>query len=60
MTQAKHLLKAWVEGYAKSECGKLVPEKDMTLIAENVTCGLCMKSLGYKRLKRGRPFRRRM
>ncbi len=51
----KHLLRGWEDGYPKSECGKLVDEKDATLIAEKVTCKACKRAKGYKKLMRLRP-----
>lgn len=56
MERPKHLLKAWVEGYPKAECGKLVEEKDTTLIVEKVTCKACMASKEFKKLKSNRPM----
>lgn len=55
MERPKHLLKAWEEGYPKAECGKLVDEKDTTLIVETVTCKACMASKGFKKLRSNRP-----
>ena len=51
----KHLLKGWEDGYPKSECGKMVDEKDTTFIVEKVTCGACKRSKGYRKLMRLRP-----
>jgi hypothetical protein len=51
----KHLLKQWEDGYAKAECGKMVDEKDATLIVEKVTCKACKRAKGYQKLMRLRP-----
>jgi hypothetical protein len=57
MKRLKHLLKEWECGFPKTECGKLVEEEDATLVLEHVTCGTCIRSKGFKKLRQSRPFR---
>jgi hypothetical protein len=57
MKRPKHLLKEWEDGFPKTECGKIVEEKDATLILEKVTCGTCKKGKEFKKIQRSRPFR---